>query len=171
MRHGYPPAGAGPAAAGDEGVYVRMEIELVPERPGDRDHTGAKALLLAGRHGHQLADGLPGRGAERAEELPMMHEVGEQELRDGEHPLGMADIRDHLVLQEGGELGGALGAAGWAEPAPFRNRSALTRLHVSDPVRLLHAGTAAPFPGEPVYAWTPGASRPDRATYSPQVPP
>jgi len=48
-----------------------------------------------------------------------MHEVGAKALRDGEDPLGVADIRDHFVLQEGGELGGALGAAGWAEPAPL----------------------------------------------------
>ena len=90
----------------------------VPERLRHRDHTGAKALLFAGRHGHQLADGLPGRCAERAQQRPVMHEVGAKELRDGEDPLGVADIRDHLVLQEGGELGGTLGAAGWAEPAP-----------------------------------------------------
>jgi len=29
------------------------------ERLDDRDHAGAQALLLAGRHGHQLADGSP----------------------------------------------------------------------------------------------------------------
>ena len=92
---------------------------LIPERLRHRDHTGAKALLFAGRHGHQLADGLPGRGAEGTQQLSVMHEAGAKELRDGEDPLGVADIRDHLVLQEGGELGGALGAAGWAEPAPF----------------------------------------------------
>ena len=78
-----------------------MEIELVSECLGDRDHTGAKVLLLAGHHGHQLADGLPGRGAERAEELPMMHEAGAKELRDGEHPLGVADVGDDLVLEQG----------------------------------------------------------------------
>jgi len=92
---------------------------LVSERLRHRDHAGAKALLLAGRYGHQLADGLPGRSTERAEELSVMHEVGAKALRDGEDPLGVADIRDHFVLQEGGELGGALGAAGWTEPAPF----------------------------------------------------
>ncbi|MDX9735482.1 MAG: hypothetical protein RBU36_15230, partial [Thermoanaerobaculia bacterium] len=86
---------------------------LVSERLRHRDHAGAKALLLAGRYGHQLADGLPGRSTERAEELSVMHEVGAKALRDGEDPLGVADIRDHFVLQEGGELGGALGAAGW----------------------------------------------------------
>jgi len=34
-----------------------MGVELIPERLGHRDHTGTKALLLAGRHGHQLAVG------------------------------------------------------------------------------------------------------------------
>lgn len=70
VRHGQPLAGAGPAAAGNERVNVGMRVELIPERLRHRDHTGAKALLLTGRYGHQLADGLPGRGAERAQQLP-----------------------------------------------------------------------------------------------------
>ena len=120
VRHADPLAGGGPASAGDERVDVRMGVELVPERPGHRDHTGTKALLLVGRHGHRLADGLPGRGAERAEELPVVHEVGAKHLGDGENPLGVADVGDHLVLEEGGELGRALGAAGGTEPLPLQ---------------------------------------------------
>ncbi len=119
VRYGHPLAGAGPAAAGDEGVDVGMEIELVSERLDDGHHAGSEGLFLAGRYGHQLADGLPGRGTERAEELSVMHEVGAKELGDGEDPLGVADVGDDLVPEQGGELGGALGAAGWAEPAPF----------------------------------------------------
>ena len=57
VRHADPLAGGGPASAGDERVNVRMGVELIPERLGHRDHTGTKALLLAGRHGHQLAVG------------------------------------------------------------------------------------------------------------------
>lgn len=34
------------------------------------------------------------------------------------------------------------------------------------PSKLLCGGTAIPRPGGPAYAWTPGASWPDRATYS-----
>ncbi len=106
VRYADPLAGGGPATAGDERVDVGMGVELVPERLGHRDHTGTKALLLAGRHGHQLADGLPGHGdesAERAEELPVVHEVGAKHLR-------------------GGELGRALGAAGGTEPPPFAGK-------------------------------------------------
>jgi len=44
-----------------------VEVELVSERLDHRDHAGAEALLLAGRHGHQLPDGLPGHGDESAE--------------------------------------------------------------------------------------------------------
>jgi len=95
-------------------------VELIPEGLGDSDHTGAKALLLAGRHGHQLADGLSGRGAEGPRQLPMMHKVGAKHLGDGENPLGVADVGDHLVLEEGGELGRALGAAGGTEPLPLQ---------------------------------------------------
>jgi hypothetical protein len=123
VRHAHPLAGGGPAAAGDERVNVRMDVELIPERLRHRDHTGAKALLLAGRHGYQLADGLPGRVAERTQELAMMHEVGAKELREGEHPLGVADVGDDLVLEEGRELGRALGAAGRTEPPPFARES------------------------------------------------
>lgn len=119
VRHGHPLAGAGPAASGDEGVDVGMEIELVSERLDGGDHPGPKGLFLAGRHGHQLADGLPGGGAQRAQQPPVMHEVGVKELGDGEDPLGVADVGDDLVLQECCELGGALGAAGRAEPAPL----------------------------------------------------
>jgi hypothetical protein len=99
-----------------------LGVELIAERLGHRDHAGAKALLLAGRHGHQLADGLPGRGAEGAEKLAVMHEVGAKELGDGEYPLRMADVSDHLVVEESGELGSALGAAGRAEPAPIAGK-------------------------------------------------
>jgi hypothetical protein len=34
----------------------------------------------------------------RAQQLAMMHEVRAKELRDGEDPLGMADVGGHLVL-------------------------------------------------------------------------
>ena len=98
VGHGYPLAGGGPAAAGDERVYVRVEVELVSERLGHRDHAGSEVLLLAGCHGHQLADGLPCRGAQGAQQLAMMHEVRAKELRDGEDPLGMAYVGGHLVL-------------------------------------------------------------------------
>lgn len=99
-----------------------MQVQLIPERLAHRDHTGAEVSLFAGRHGHQLASGLPGRGAERAEELAVMHEVGAKELGDGEDPLGMADVSDHLVLEEGRELGSALGPARRAEPAPLAGK-------------------------------------------------
>jgi hypothetical protein len=42
-----------------------MEIELGSERLDDGDHPGPKAPSLACRHGHQLADGLPGGGADK----------------------------------------------------------------------------------------------------------
>lgn len=48
-----------------------------------------------------------------------MHEAGAKEPRDGEDPLGMSDDGDDLVLEKGRELCGALGSAGWTEPAPF----------------------------------------------------
>ena len=94
VRYADPLAGGGPATAGDERVDVGMGVELVPERLGHRDHTGTKALLLARCHGHQLADGLPGRGTQGARRLAMMHEVRTKELRDGEEPLssGRCDI-------------------------------------------------------------------------------
>jgi len=98
-------------------VDVGVEIELVAEGLDDRDHAGPEAPVVRG-HGHELGHGLPGGGREGAEELAVVHEVRAEELRDREDPLGVADIRDHHVLQEGGELGGAPGAAGWAEPAP-----------------------------------------------------
>ena len=33
--------------------------------------------------------------------------------------MGVADVGEHFDLEESGELGRALGAAGWAETAPF----------------------------------------------------
>ena len=52
-----------------------------------------KRELLRQREAERgLADGLPGRGAERAQQLSVMHEVGAKEFRDGEHPLGVADV-------------------------------------------------------------------------------
>ena len=81
---------------------VWIEVELVPERFDDGDHAGAKTLLLAGRYGHQLADGLLGRRAERAEDLAVMNGAGTKELGDGEDPLGVADVGDNLVVEECG---------------------------------------------------------------------
>ena len=125
VRHGHPLAGAGPAAAGDERVNLWLQLMLIAERLGHRDHTGAKALLFAGRHGRQLGDGMPGHGdgsAERTLQLAMMHEVGAKECRDGEDPPGVADVGDDLVLEECGELGSALGPARRAEAAPFAGK-------------------------------------------------
>jgi hypothetical protein len=51
-----------------------------------------------------------------------MHEVRAKHLGDGEDPLGVTDVGDDLVLEEGGELGSALGPAGRAEPAPFAGK-------------------------------------------------
>jgi hypothetical protein len=48
-----------------------------------------------------------------------MHEVGTEHPGDGEDPLGVADVGDDLVAEEGGEGGGPLGAAGGTEPAPL----------------------------------------------------
>jgi hypothetical protein len=39
------------------------------------------------------------------------------------YPLGVADVGDHLVLEEGRELGGALGPAGRTEPPTFARES------------------------------------------------
>ena len=103
---------------------------LIPERLDDGDHPGAKTLLFAGRHGHQPADGLPGHGdgsAERAEQLAVMHEVEAKELGDGEDPLGVSDVGDHLVLEEGRELGGALGPARGAQAPAFAGAIASAR--------------------------------------------
>jgi hypothetical protein len=52
-----------------------------------------------------------------------MPEVGAKELGDGEYPLRVADVGDHLVLEEGRELGGALGPAGRTEPPTFARES------------------------------------------------
>ena len=97
-----------------------MKTPLVPEGLNlsqSRNHPGAKALLLPGGNSHQLADGLPGGGTEGAEELAVVHEIRPLQLGYGEHPLGVADVGDHLVLQEGGELGGAVRAADtWETP-------------------------------------------------------
>src|ERR1035437_3315240 len=82
----------------EKGSQSLMSGVSVSERLGHRDHAGSEVLLLAGCHGHQLADGLPCRGAQGAQQLAMMHEVRAKELRDGEDPLDMADVGDHLVL-------------------------------------------------------------------------
>ena len=40
-----------------------------------------------------------------------------QHLRDREHPLGVADVGQHLLLEEGGECCGTFGGAGGAQAA------------------------------------------------------
>jgi hypothetical protein len=75
IRHGDPLAGC-PAAAGDEGVHVRVQVELIAEGLDHRDHAWAETPLTPGRHSHQLAGGRRGRGV-RA--LLVMHEVRAQE--------------------------------------------------------------------------------------------
>ena len=60
---------------GHEGVHVRVQVELIAEGLDHRDHAWAETPLTPGRHSHQLAGGLPRRGAEGSEQLAVMHEV------------------------------------------------------------------------------------------------
>ncbi len=67
VRDTDPPARGPPAAAGHEGVYVGMQVELVSKGLHHSEHSWAKALLLADSLRHQVADGLPRRRAQGAE--------------------------------------------------------------------------------------------------------
>ena len=67
------------AAAGYEGMYLRMQVELVSKGLHHSDHSRAKTLLLADSLRHQVADGLPRRRAGRAQTAALAGE-GEQEL-------------------------------------------------------------------------------------------
>ncbi len=61
----------------------------IAECPEHRNPTGAKTLLFSGRHGHQLAVGMPGHGdggAERTQQLAMMRDAGAKELGAVEDP-------------------------------------------------------------------------------------
>jgi len=44
-----------------------------------------------------------------SKKLTMVEEIGPQHFGYGEDPLGVANVLEELVLQEGGESGGALG--------------------------------------------------------------
>ena len=69
--------------------------------------------------GDHLA-GRPVRGpAEPAKEGAVEQKVLPQHLGDGEHPLGVADIGEHLLAEKRGERGSALGGARWAQAAAF----------------------------------------------------
>jgi len=54
--------------------------------------------------------------------------------------LGVADVGEHLLAQEGGERGGALGGAGWAQAAAL----------AGERDEELGAAGATAHPGEPV---------------------
>ncbi len=56
---GRPGAETSPAAAGDHGVDVGMEVELASEGLDNGNHPGAGRLVIRGG-GQSLADGLPG---------------------------------------------------------------------------------------------------------------
>ena len=119
-------------AAGYEGVYVGMQVELVSKGLHHSDHSRAKALLLADSRRHQVADGLPRRRAQGAEQLSVVHEVGAQELGHREHPLCVADVGEQLVWQEGGEGGCPLGPAGRAQTAALAGEGEQELLRATD---------------------------------------
>ena len=50
------------------------------------------------------------------EQLTLAEEVEPQHLRDGEHPLGVADVLDHLVRKKRSHLGAPLGSTRRAQP-------------------------------------------------------
>jgi len=68
-----------------------------------------------------------------------MHEVWAQHLGDGEHSLGVAEVGDHLVVEESRELGGALGPAAGAGATPLAGESEQELLGA---VRAAHASEA-----------------------------
>jgi len=90
---------------------VEVGVELRPLAKGldHRHHPRAKILLLRGRR-HQLLDRLVASPRECAQKLAVVQEVDPQHLGDREHPLGMAHLLHHLVLEESGQLGRPLGS-------------------------------------------------------------
>ncbi len=55
------------------------------------------------------------------EQLTLAEEVEPKHLRDGEHPLGVANVLDHLVCKKRGHLGATLGSTRRAQPTPMRS--------------------------------------------------
>jgi len=58
--------------------------------------------------GNQLSDRLPGRSRELAQQLTMVKEVRSEQLGEGEDPLGVTDLFENLLLEQGAENRGPL---------------------------------------------------------------
>jgi hypothetical protein len=95
---------------------VRIAPRVVAEGLHHHDHARLERRRRRGL-GHQLPHGLVGRTAQPPEQRPVVEEVRPEHLREREHPLGVANLFEHLLAQEGGELGGTLGSAGRAQAA------------------------------------------------------
>ncbi len=93
-----------------------MRIDLFPERLDESHHPGAQGLVVCSS-GHQLADRLGCQTAHVPQQLTLAEEVEPQHLRDGEHPLGVADVLDHLVRKKRSQLGAPLGSTRRAQPS------------------------------------------------------
>jgi hypothetical protein len=71
------------------------------------DH--ARADIVTGGLGDELADRLPCSTTELAEQLAAMKEVGAQEPRYREGPKAVVHFLDHFLAQEGAEDGASFG--------------------------------------------------------------
>jgi hypothetical protein len=116
-RDGRPGPCPVPAAACHDGVHVRVPRELVAERLHHGDHARDQCLLRGQGRTDHVAGGLVRRLAEPAEQRPVVEKVRPPHLRDGKHPLRMANIGEDLVAQERCGRGRALGGAGGAQAA------------------------------------------------------
>ncbi|HEY7700584.1 MAG TPA: hypothetical protein VIE88_19300, partial [Vicinamibacteria bacterium] len=72
---------------------------------------------------HHLTDGFVADACELPQELSMVEEVRPEHLGQSKNPLGVSDVGEDLFLEQFGEDGCSLGAAGGAETSAFAGES------------------------------------------------
>jgi len=80
-------------------MHVRVPVRQIARGLHHGHHPGPQTLLSRGSH-HQLANRLPGRARQPAEQLPVVQEVRPQHLRHHEDPLRVADLLQHLLAEQ-----------------------------------------------------------------------
>jgi hypothetical protein len=101
-----------------------VPTQVVAKRLHDSDHAGRDAVTSRRSHSDHLPGCLVRHTAQPPEQRPVVKEIGPQHLGNGEDPLRMTHVGEHVLAQECRQRSRTLGRARGAQPTPLAREGA-----------------------------------------------